>query len=563
MDNLSTREHVERRFAGMKAVRKPFEQDWQEISELALPSRNPNLSMQKGQRNSRRSNRATHDSYGSRASNILKSGMKSGMSSSVMPWFKLALADKDLMEHQPVKEYLAAVELLVYDLLSSTNFYDMATINYAELGCFGVAASIMVPHPEYRAVTHSLTSGEYWCAADGGMRVDTLYRRTMMTVRNCMAQFDGNKLSKHVRAAYDKGNYEMLVPIMHAIEPNMHRDPNMLDDKNMAYRSLCWEEGSPDKSMMLSEKGFRDKPFWAPRWETRGSDVYSDSAPGFEALPDLRELQLTARQRARTKDQIVKPPMKAAVGLRGTQIRLDPGAINYVAGTDQGGLEPLLTTQYQAIGALREDQYEIRRDVGECFHTPLFKAISEMEGVQPRNELEMTLRNDEKFTQLGPVVDRVNIEMLEVVVDRAYSILEELGQLPPPPEELQGVNMRIEFVSMLAQAQRASANSAIERAARYVGFISGIFPDASIKFDAEQSIDEFTSGIGAPPKIIRSDEIVERMRAQQQQQQQQQQAAALAQPALQGAQAAELLSRTQTGSGGSALEQITGGAASG
>jgi len=178
--------------------------------------------------------------------------------------------------------------------------------------------------------------------------------------------------------------------------------------------------------------------------------------------------------------------------------------------------------------------------------------------VQPRNDLELTLRDAEKFTQLGPVVDRVNIEKLEVAIDRAFSILSSLGQIPPAPPELQGQPLQIDFISMLAQAQKASQNSAIERAARFVGFVAGIFPDAAIKFDAEQAIDEFATGTGTPPKIIRSDEVVAQMKEQMAQQQQMQQAAAMAQPMRDGAQAAELLSRTDVGGGTSMLQQLAG-----
>ena len=554
---LTRREEGERRLTSMKAERKPYEQDWEEIARLALPARSAFLTNNK---QTRKANITSRDAHGSRASRILANGMQSGLSPSSMPWFKLQTTDRDMMEFQPVKEWLAYVERSIYDLFQGTNFYDASKVGYSEIGCFGVDACVMVEHPEYKAVCHSMTAGEFWISTDAGLRTDTLYRQANMTVDQVMRSklFDQSKVSKTVKNLYAQKNYNTIVPIIHAIEPNTGRDPTKLDSRNMPFRSFYWECGNSDKNALLYEGGYDGKPFWAPRWETTSNEVYSQASPGFVALPDLREMQLAARRRGRNMDMLVKPPMKASVGMAGSLLNLDPGSITYASLGDLEGLGPMITTQYQAVQAIREDLAEKRQDVDMCFFVDLFMAISEREGVQPLNDLETSLRNDEKFTQLGPVVDRVNIEKLEVAIDRAYSILDNANQLPPPPPELQGQPLTINFVSMLAQAQRAAANTAIERAARFVGFIAGIFPDAAIKFDAEQAIDEFATGTGTPPKIIRSDEMVAQMKEAMDAQKQQEQMAMMAQPARDGAQAAELLSRTDVGGGRTALQALAG-----
>jgi len=558
MAERTIREQCEQRLTGMRAVRKPFEADWQEIARLALPGRSDFLMTRQATQTKRRANTASHDSFGRRASRTLAYGMQSGLSPSSMPWFKLRTTDPELTEFQPVKEWLAVVEDRIYKLFADIGIYDAFKIGYSELGCFGVSATVMVEHPEYDAVAHPLTVGEYWLAADDGLRVDTLYRQSNMTVAQVMQSFAQSRISDNVKRAYEKGHTTAIVPVMHAIERNQDYDPTKMDMRGKRYRSIWWERDCDKKGGTLRESGYNSKPFWAPRWETVGGDVYSDMAPGFDALPDLREMQLAARRRGRAMDMLVKPPMKAPVSLAATPVSLDPGSFTFANASDMEGLSPIFRPDYQTLNAIREAHNETRNDVGACFYNDLFRAISEMEGVQPRNDLEMSLRNDEKYTQLGPVVDRVNIEQLEVAVDRAFAILDERGMIPPAPPDLNGRGLVVDFVSMLAQAQRASQNTAIERAARFVGFVAGLFPDAAIKFDAEQAIDEFASSTGVPPKIVRSDEVVAQMKEAMQQQQQMAQMAAMAQPMQQAAQAAELLSRTNVGGGQSALGQIMG-----
>jgi len=561
-DPKTIREKCEVRLSSMQAVRQPLEQDWTEIFQHTLPARGL---VQMGNRNAntvngnRRANTASHDSKGARAARTLTNGMQSGLNSQATPWFKLGVAgDTDLMEYEPVKIWMAEVERLIYNLLATTNFYDASKTGYSELGTIGVEACIMLEHSEYRAVCHTLTAGEYWIATDEGLRTDTLYRRSLLTTMQMVRSFEWNRLSKTCQNAYNSGNYQTLFPVVHAIERRRERDPDKIDGKNKPFASIVWEEGQTDKNILLREGGYDTKPFWAPRWETTSNEVYSSSSPGFYALPDLREMQLAARRRGRAMDLLVKPPMKAPIGMAGSKLRLDPGSITFGTAMDMDKVAPMFELGYQSLAAIRDEREAIRQDVDACFHVDLFMAISQMEGVQPRNDLELTLRDAEKFTQLGPVVDRVNIEKLEVAIDRAFSILSSLGQIPPAPPELQGQPLQIDFISMLAQAQKASQNSAIERAARFVGFVAGIFPDAAIKFDAEQAIDEFATGTGTPPKIIRSDEVVAQMKEQMAQQQQMAQAAQMAQPMRDGAQAAELLSRTDVGGGTSMLQQLAG-----
>ncbi|HEX8421166.1 MAG TPA: portal protein [Sphingomonas sp.] len=564
MAEKTLREKCEIRLSSMSDVRGPYEQDWQEIFQHTLPSRGIVQIGQGGAKSAsaptRRANKANRDSKGGRAARTLTNGLQTGMNNQAIPWFKLQTPDPDLMEFEPVKVWLAEVERRLYDLFASTNFYDASKTGYSELGTIGVEACVMLEHRDYRAVCHSLTAGEYWIATDEGLRVDTLYRRSYLTTTQMVGSFPWDRLSQHVRDHYDKGNYQVMFPVIHAIEPRRERNPDKFDGANKPWASITWEEGNTDKSAILRESGYDTKPFWAPRWETTSAEVYSASSPGFYALPDLREMQLGQRNRGRATDLIVKPPMKAPVGMAGNKLRLDPGSITFGTAMDLDKVGSMFDIGYQSLQAIREEHEAKRRDVEECFFSDLFMAISQREGVQPLNDLETSLRENEKYTQIGPVVDRINIEKLEVAIDRGTSILHSLGQMPPAPQELQGKALTTNFISPLAQAQRAGQNSAIERAARFVGFVAGIFPDAAIKFDAEQAIDEFATGTGTPPKIIRSDEIVAQMKQQMQQQQQMEQMAQMAPAAQQGAQAAELLSRTNVGGGQSMLDQMVGAA---
>jgi hypothetical protein len=555
----TTREKLEGQITGLKADRQPYEADWDEISRLTS-ARATSISKTPG-RNRRASNRAMHASGGLLAGRKATNGMYNGLSSSSRPWFKLAPRDRGLLEFGPVKEYFAIVEGMIYDYFNATNYYDTAKVQYNELLHMGGGVTLNLEHREHMSVYYPCLTGSYWLGLDDANRVSTLVRQTNPTVKQLVESVrDRNKITDATMRNYDKGDYSVRVPCMHSIEKNEDALGNPLSrNVRKPWRSIKWEVDQNKTDLLLTEAGFDSQPFTAPRWEVFGDTPYCDTSPGFQALPDLRELQLAAKRGGRAMDGIVKPPMAAPAALSRTGLSFDPGTVTYMEAMAAGNMpQALFTIPWQSIQQIDDKAERLDRRIDELFYADLFMAISDMEGVQPRNEQELLYRNEEKLTQLGPVVDRVNIEKLEVDIDRAHTILKNLGLLPPAPPELDGEPLTVDFISVLAQAQRAAQNTAIERAARFVGFLGATYPDALLKFDAEQAVDEFAQNSGTSPRIIRSDEIIAKMKEQMAAEKQQAQMAQMAPAMAQGAQAAKLLSETQVSPGENALQRVMG-----
>ena len=562
----TTREKLEQHIDGMRSDRQPFEADWAEIARLALPNKVDLLGPSRSGTSSkdrRRANTASHDTGGLLAARRLTNGFATGLTSPAQPWFKLGNArDPELTEFGPVKEWLNIVAQTIYFIFAKTNYYEATKMQYADVGVMGMGTVIGLEHSEYMAVWHHQPVGSCFIGMDEGLRTNRLVRYTRPNVEQLVAMVEGRMhlLSQQVRDAYDKGDYNVIVPCVHVIERNFdakgrQRSPSISKE----WRSVKWEIGQNKPEILLSEKGFDSKPFTAPRWETVGTQVYCETSPGFQALPDMRELQLAARRKSRAMDNLVKPALAAPAGLARNFLSLDPGTINYIDAMSGDSVKPILQTDVRVMTELRTDKEAIDRRIHEIFHADLFMAITQMEGIQPRNEQELLYRNEEKLTQLGPVVDRLNIEKLEADIDRAYTIARNLNMLPPVPDELRGQPLEIEFISVLARAQKAADNTNIERAARFVGFLSAQFPDAALKFDAQQAVDEYCSSLGVTPRIIRSDELVAEMAQQMAQEKQAERMAQMAPAMRDGAEGAKLLSETQVDdSGTTALQRMLG-----
>jgi hypothetical protein len=78
----------------------------------------------------------------------------------------------------------------------------------------------------------------------------------------------------------------------------------------------------------------------------------------------------------------------------------------------------------------------------------------------------------------------------------------EAGVLPPPPEEMQGMELNVEFVSMLAQAQRAIGTNGVDRFVGNLGAVAQYKPDVLDKFNADEWVDAYSDMLGVDPKLI-------------------------------------------------------------
>jgi len=150
--------------------------------------------------------------------------------------------------------------------------------------------------------------------------------------------------------------------------------------------------------------------------------------------------------------------------------------------------------------------------------------ISQDNRATPATATEIAERHEEKLLMLGPVLERLHNEMLSPKIDLTFARIVEAGLLPPPPPELQGVELNVEFVSTLAQAQRAVGVQSIDRLLGTIGAVAQFKPDVLDKIDGDQIIDMYSDMLGVDPSIIVGDARVAIIRADRAEQQQQQQA---------------------------------------
>lgn len=550
-----------RRAEDLKSIRNPWEADWRALGEFIEPSRLRLVLRNEGGV----SRKAIIDSTGTFALRTLQSGMHSGITSPARPWFRLSTADPDMKDFAPVKEYTSAVERRMREVFQGSNLYNAFHQGYGDLGQFGQSVAILVEDDEDVIRLQQLMHGSFWIARDERGRATTLYRRFRWSVQRIVSRFGYKNCSSTIRSAYDSARYDDRHDIWHAIEPRLNRDPSrvMADGTtpkaNKAFLSNYWED-SRNGDALLEESGFDDNPIIAPAWDLATDDHYAVS-PGMIALADVKMLQKEQTRKLEAIDKQVRPPMTGPTSMKNNPASLLPGAITYVDDPTGKGYRAAIDVNIN-LEYLRNDIREVQDRINRAFYADLFLMLSNMEGIQPRNTFEIAERKEEKLLALGPVLENIYNGQLEPVIDRTFAILSRRGELPEPPAELQGQELKVEYISMLAQAQKAVATGGIERGLAFAAQVGAVRPEAVDKIDADEMIDQYFDALGVPPSVIVPDEEVQKARqarAQQQAQAQQAEMAAKMAPAAKaGAEAYSVAADAMNNPTGSAMMQQLG-----
>lgn len=550
MAGETAKQRYTKRLAALRNERSSWETHWRDLADYFLPRKGRWLFNNVNRGDKR--NQMLIDSEPRLAARTLSSGMMAGLTSPARPWFRLVTPDPEMMEFGPVKDWLYSVERRMRDVFAKSNLYNALPTVYGEMGVFGVCPMAGLEDAQSVIRFYPFTVGSYYLAQNERLQVDTFYREVNMTVRQLVRMFGLQAVSPTTRSMFENGNTEQWIKVIHVVEPNEGRDITRFDNRHMPFVSAWFEQGDGHGDGLLRQSGFNEFPIMAPRWDPTGEDIYSGS-PGMDALGDAKALQVQQKRKAQAVDKHVDPPMQAPTALKNKRASLLPGDITYVdAASGMQGFVPAYQIKPE-IQALLLDMQEMRDRINRVFYADLFLMLA-MSDRRQMTATEVAERHEEKLLMLGPVLERLNDELLDPLIDRTFAVMLRAGLLPPPPPELEGVDLKVEYISILAQAQRMVGLGAVDRLYGFAGGVAQVDPSVLDKLDHDQAVDEYAEMLGVPPGIVRSDDAVAALRAQRAQAQRAQMAAENA-PGL--AKTAKDLAETPVG-GDSMLSRVLG-----
>lgn len=260
---------------------------------------------------------------------------------------------------------------------------------------------------------------------------------------------------------------------------------------------------------ILREGGFEEWPCATPRITKNNDEVYGRS-PGMKALSEIKMKNQMMKVTIQSAQIAMAPPIQAPHNAFLAPLDLTPFGVSYRRGSEKA--EPLFTGAN--INFSIEMLEYIKKAIQESFYTDKLKTI-----VGDRaTATEVIQKRDEQYRFLSPVLSRLDRELLKPVIDRVFGICRRKKLLPEMPESLKAIlnanggKVKIEYLSPIAQAQKATSSENISRALAASAPIMQIQPEVADNIDGDKQLRKNWSIFNADPEILRKEADVQKMR---------------------------------------------------
>ena len=496
-----------KRYDRLKAQRQNWESHWQEVADYMQPRK---ADVTKTRSKGDKRTELIFDGSPLQSVELLAASLHGMLTNPSTPWFSLRFKQNDMENEDEAKEWLEDATEVMYSAFNKSNFQQEIFELYHDLITFGTAAMFIEEDDEDILKFSTRHINEIFIAENDKGRIDTVFRKFSLSARAVMQKF--GDVSMNIATKANKDPYEE-VEILHAVYPRSDFDPKKQDKQNMPFESVYLDAESGDE---LSVSGFREFPFVVPRYLKASHEIYGRS-PAMTALPDVKMLNEMSKTTIKSAQKQVDPPLLVPDDGFMLPVRTIPGGLNFYRAGTRDRIEPLNIGANTPLGLNMEEQR--RNSIRNAFYVNQLM----MQSGPQMTATEVIQRNEEKMRLLGPVLGRLQSELLKPLIDRTFALILRKNLFRPAPEFLAGQDIEIEYVSPLAKAQKSTELSSIMRAIEILGSLSNVAPVFD-HINMDKLVRHLADIVGVPQKILKpqSEINAERQQAAQQQEQMQQ-----------------------------------------
>ncbi len=470
--------------------------DWQDLADFFLPRSVRFLARSVNKQPAK--NKKIKDSTPLLAVRNFSSGMMSGATSPATNWFKVRIRNYSNENSYEVKKWCSSIENIFRDIFNSSNLYRILPSVYKQIGVFGISVIALIFDESSILHCQLLPIGSYRIAKNSKGEVDTICRVYMETAKNIYDQFGEKNVSKEILNSIHSNRYEDLYEIIHFVEPNKDYKADSIWAEDKEYISVYYESSSKEEKF-LSKSGFDKFPYAVFESEVNGEDVYPSECPGINALPDVKQLMSMVVDEAKAIKKMISPTYKGPASLKNKKMIDAPAA--FIEEDENGrGLSPIyeVNPRVLEVDSIIE---KLKESIKEIFYNDLFAMILNT-AERSRTATEVNELKEEKMVLLSPLLQQIH-NGLNQIMAWVFSECMMLKIIPEPPSDIMGANIDIEFVSTLAQAQKAVKISAMERFTTFtINLAQSLDPSLKMKLNANKIVDDYADYVNISPEQL-------------------------------------------------------------
>lgn len=487
------------KFDKLKGQRTNWDNHWDEVSHYFIPKKDGIYG--KRTRGDQRHD-LIYDATPIHSVELLASALHGMLTNPTSVWFGLSTGDTKLDSNDNVRAWLEDSAKRIIQVLNNSNFQTEIHEVYIDLCSFGTSPMRIEEDDDSVVRFHARPIYEAFIAENYKNLVDTVHYEYEMTLDQILEQFGPEVFDDEMERDRIASNGMKRETVVHAVEPRRSANVNVNIPEKMPFASYHVLRRT---KMLLKESGFKENPYAVARWSKLSGEVYGRS-PAMKSLPDAKMLNKMKKATIEAAQLAVAPPLQVPDDGVLLPIRTTPNSVNYYRAGTKDRIEALQTNNDVRLGETM--MQTVREQIMKSF----FIDQLQMGNLQRATTLEISQRRDESLRLLSPILGRMNHELLRPMIDRVFSVMMRKNMFDAAPAELDGMELEVQYTSMLAKAQLSAEGDNFMRFLSAATPVMQVQPEAADKLDGDESIDYLSTLYGVPHRVIRKDDDVQMLR---------------------------------------------------
>jgi len=505
------------RFGRVKNSRSVVQDTWDYIERYISPYRGRFFKDESSENSIEWRRPWVYDATAIMAAQNLASSLHSRLTSASSMWFNLAFRDNTLDDDQEALEWLEACSKLCWEALPDSNFNVQVSETYQDLVCFGTSVILEdqdTDQGEFKGLNFkSVPIKECYFEQDHRGEVGVFYRHLQWTILQIEEFFKDQPIPKWISDQFGLENldpdrkYDIIYCIYRRTEipQNANSNNTTASKRPYGYQYVLLDSGE----QIGDEGGYYEMPAFCPRWRSTSSSMWGNS-PAMIALSDTMTLNRTIELNFLAVEKALDPPtLTTSRGLI-SDLDLNAGGLTVVRDINE-----LTTFESKArFDVTYQEMNRLRENINAYFFIPQL-ILPPMEGT-PATATEISVRMQQLEALISPTLGRLQVDMLDPIIQRTFRILWRANKLPTPPDSViqSGASTDIEYTSPMAKALDSSNVQAVERWVMTLANLAEVQPELMDIPDWDEIAKTMAKMLGVSAKLTRSKEDIDQVRAE-------------------------------------------------
>ena len=488
-----------KRYGTLQTQRQNWESHWQEIADYIVPRK---ADITKKRTSGDKRTELIYDGTAIHAAELMSASLHGMLTNAATPWFSLRYENDELNGDDEAKEWLEGATDVMYQHLARSNFQEQIHELYSDLVTFGTAVIFIENDNDngFRFSTRHIA--ECYVSENEQGRVDTVFRKYKTTARAAVRQFGEQEVTQRIAKLNEQDPYAEI-ELLHIVAPRDVRNPRKRNSANKPFASVHL---APDDKMIIGESGFDSFPYCVPRFLKASFEMGYGRSPAMTALADTRMINKMSEVVIRAAQLQIHPPLMVPDDGFMMPVRTTPGGLNFYRSGTRDRIEQLNIGANNPVGELQLEQR--RQAIRAAFYVDQL-----ILGQGPQmTATEVIQRTEEKMRLLGPVLGRLQAELLQPLIGRCFEILSAQKAFAPAPAALRDGNIDIEYVSPLAKAQRSGDIQGILQMIEFLMPLMNLDQSVGDYLDTDGLAKHIIKVTGTPATVVRGDGEVANIR---------------------------------------------------